>query len=569
MYSGFQKTGIVATIIVTMIMSLPARLLGLPSGQTKEPTCSISGKVTIGGHPARGVPVLLMPEGGRVDRPIARATTDHPEGHFQMTGVPAGQYVLQAFAPALIAGPSNNTMGRPGQIINIAAGESLEGIDIALTRGAAITGRVIGADGQPLIQEYVRLLAVNEQGRHVPISFPGSPSMYTTDDRGVYRLFGVPPGRYILSVGMDTNGRAIREGNSGNTFYPRTYHPGVTDEAKATVVEVAAGGEATGVDIVLGSASKAYSVSGRIIDAATGKPLFGLIYGYGRLDNEERLNLPSYANSTSGTRGEFRLDGVAPGRYAAFAELPDDSELYSGTAAFTVSDSDVGGIEVKVHRGSTVNGTVVIEGAEDQRGAPRLSDLRLNVSSYQPNVALVSRLVNVAADGSFGAAGLPRGVANISLAMFPVPKGLSFLRLEHDGVEEKNGIEIGSTEEMSVKVVLGYGTGGVRGQVQIEGGEIPPESMMLLSLRQLDPRDHQQYLPLQPFRSPYLMADSRGRFATDGLLPGEYELSLTFQVRSVSGSPQMGPKFVKQTIRVTNGTETQVTLVVDLNEKNQ
>lgn len=63
--------------------------------------------------------------------------------------------------------------------------------------------------------------------------------------------------------------------------------------------------------------------------------------------------------------------------------------------------------------------------------------------------------------------------------------------------------------------------------------------------------------------------DSRGRFATDGLLPGEYELELTFQVRPVSGSSQMSPKFVRQTVTVTNGTETQVTMVVNLNEKNQ
>jgi hypothetical protein len=31
----------------------------------------------------------------------------------------------------------------------------------------------------------------------------------------------------------------------------------------------------------------------------------------------------------------------------------------------------------------------------------------------------------------------------------------------------------------------------------------------------------------------------------------------------------MSPKFVKQKVTVTNGAETQVTMVVDLNEKNQ
>jgi len=560
MYSYVRTKGLAAAIMFALAATAPARS-PIQASQTKEATGSIAGQVTIGGHPARGVVVLLLPgEDGPIVRQSAKATTDQ-DGHYQMTGVPAGQHLLRAFAPALIAGPGNNVMGRSGKVINIAAGEALDGMDIALTRGAALTGRVIDADGQPLIQEYIRLLAVNEQGRQVEISFSGDPSMYTTDDRGVYRLFGVPPGRYIVSVGIN---------NSGNTFYPQTFHPGVTDEARAMAVEVAAGSETTGVDIVLGSASKAYSVSGRIVDAATGKPVLGARYGYGWLDREERLNSPGYANSTSGTRGEFRLDGVAPGRYAAFAVPQSDSEMYSDTAAFTVIDSDVTGIEIKVHRGSSISGTVVIEGAESQPGAPRLSDLRLNVGAGSLNVAFVGRTVTVASDGSFRAGGLPRGMASLTLAMYPAPKGLSFLRLEHGGVEQKNGIELGLAEEISgVKVVFGYGTGSIRGLVQIEGGEMPPGAVMFLSLRQLDSRQPQQYRPPQPFRSPYMTPDSRGRFATDGLLPGEYELSLTLQVRPVSGSPQMRPKFVKQTVTVTNGTETQITMVVDLNEKNQ
>lgn len=449
-------------------------------------------------------------------------------------------------------------MGRLGKVINITAGESVEGMDIALTRGAAITGRVSDADGQPLIQENVRLVAVNEQGGKAQVYLPYG-FMSTTDDRGVYRLFGVPPGRYILSVGVDTNTPTARIG-FGNTYYPLTYHPDVTEEAKAVVVEVAAGSEATGVDIVLGRASKAYSVSGRIIDAATGRPLVGLPYGYGW---RESSSGSTGSTSTSGARGEFRIDGVAPGRYCAFASPPTESEMYSDTATFTVNDSDVAGIEIKVHRGSSISGTAVIEGAEGQRGAPRFSDLQLKVSSGSLNVAPVGRVITVAADGSFRTAGLPRGIANIRLSMFPAPKGLSLVRVERDGVEQKNGIEVGLAEEISgVKVVFGYGTGAIRGQVQIEGGEIPPGAMMFMSLQRSGANQ-----PQQNRRPP--VPDSRGRFVVDGLLPGEYELSLTFQVKPISGSTQMSPKFVKQKVTVTNGAETQVTIVVDPNGNNQ
>src|SRR6185295_17825805 len=124
----------------------------------------------------------------------------------------------------------------------------------------------------------VRLMSVQQgqQGRHQQIYLPYS-YMFSTDDRGVYRLFGVPPGKYIVGVGVDTNHNARM--NAGTTYYQLTYHPDATEEAKATVIEVSAGSEASGVDIVLGRAAKGFSVSGRIIDAASGKPVSGMMYG--------------------------------------------------------------------------------------------------------------------------------------------------------------------------------------------------------------------------------------------------------------------------------------------------
>lgn len=87
-------------------------------------------------------------------------------------------------------------------------------------------------------------------------------------------------------MGVDTSSPNARI-NAGNTFYPLTYYPDATEEAKATVVEVASGGEASGVDIVLGRVSKGYSVSGRIVDAASGKPVIGMMYGYRRVRRSE------------------------------------------------------------------------------------------------------------------------------------------------------------------------------------------------------------------------------------------------------------------------------------------
>jgi protocatechuate 3,4-dioxygenase beta subunit len=456
--------------------------------------------------------------------------------------------------------------GRSGKAINLIEGEDAEGADIPLRPGGVITGRVTNADGEPLIQETIRLFRIDseaQQGRKRPIYLPYN-FMSSTDDRGIYRLFGVAPGRYLVAVGVEASGPNARI-NVGNTYYPLTYHPDSTEEAKGTIVEVASGGESSGVDIVVGRASKGYSVTGRIVDAATGKPVVGMAYGYGVRDPQSsRLNITTSGSSTTNARGEFRLEGVTPGQYAAFAYPTPDSDMYSDTGPFTVSDSDITGVVVKVHVGSTIIGNVVIEGVELQPGAPRMSELRLGVSAGSLNVAPRNALVRITPDGSFRVTGLPRGIARFTM-FYSLPKGLALVRVERDGVEQKNGIEVGSDEEITgVKVVFAYGTGSIRGQVKVEGGEISASTMMFLNLRRVPSNEHLN------MRTPGV--DSRGRFVLDGLQPGEYEVTLIFQTRSatpVAGRPSIISKEVKQTVAVANGTESQVTMLVDLNANNR
>ena len=75
------------------------------------------------------------------------------EGHFQLTRVPAGSYLLQTFTPAFV-GPSSRDWRRPGTAINLNDGETIEGIDISLRRGGAITGLGVNISNDAALIRY-------------------------------------------------------------------------------------------------------------------------------------------------------------------------------------------------------------------------------------------------------------------------------------------------------------------------------------------------------------------------------------------------------------------------------
>ena len=96
--------------------------------------------------------------------------------------------------------------------------------------------------------------------------------MNRTDDRGVYRIYGLPEGRYLVSVGYASPERIT----SSRAFYPRVFYPNASSESEAKVIEVSEGSEATDVDITVSDPKETRDVSGRVVDADTGQPVEGV-----------------------------------------------------------------------------------------------------------------------------------------------------------------------------------------------------------------------------------------------------------------------------------------------------
>ena len=127
----------------------------------KDASATISGKVTIKGKPAPGMVVgLRSNEPGQFD-PTFKATTDQ-DGKYRIAEVPQGKYVIAPVAPAFVIANANNSRG---QSVIVNEGENIEGIDFDLIRGGVITGKITDADGHPIVEENVNLLAADRLKR--------------------------------------------------------------------------------------------------------------------------------------------------------------------------------------------------------------------------------------------------------------------------------------------------------------------------------------------------------------------------------------------------------------------
>jgi protocatechuate 3,4-dioxygenase beta subunit len=537
-------------------------------GQTREAkpkaTGSISGHVILNGKAAAGIPVAAY-GGETLARRIAaaRAVTDS-DGYYSLSQLAPAQYQVTTLTPNLTAetasGPSYGfAFFGSSKTIILAAGEMVSDIDIKLVRGGVITGRIADANNKPAVEERVALQQVDENGNPArgAAPLPFNNQMYQTDDRGVYRIYGLPAGRYKVSVGSGSGGGIVSF--SRRPYYPRTFYPDVSDQAKAAVIELTEGGEATNIDIKVGSSADAYSVFGRVVDSEGGLPVPGARISLVLNPKDQERSGSFYNGLITDSRGEFRVDGLGPGRYGAYVSSESEGgTFYSDPAYFEVIDKDISGVEVKAIRGLSLSGFVVTEG-DGQKGAlAQLTNLRVSASIMQTSRTQLQSSGSsvVAADGSFQVDGLRPG--RISVGVYtsgPSSIRPSIVRIEHGGIGLPQGFEIQPGQSVSgLRVVISYGTGTIRGTLRFEGGTLPADSRTYISCKREGANE-----------GTGAQLDSRGHFLINNLAPGTYEVIL--QVSTSRNSTYRPGQPQKQTVSVNNDAEAEVTFIVDLRPK--
>ena len=292
-------------------------------------------------------------------------------GQYEFQGVAAGAYQVAATRAGFIT--IQYGQRRPsdiGESIELRSGET-RNLDIALPRPGAIVGRVLDDGGEPVAGASVRVLHVRyAEGRRRLVEVgndsgcvryaPGCGTLTRhTDDRGVYRIYDLPPDEYIVSAAV---GQVVSGGPSADLpGYSTSYFPGTAIPGAAQRLAVDLEQTVTGIDVPLARAPTA-RIAGTIIDSAGHPVSEGLIL---TPSHRSTMLVTSPIGARIDSDGRFEFPNVASGEYVIQANQRRGDPFDEGESAsqfVTVANTDVADVTIRLSRGSVLKGRVMFEG---------------------------------------------------------------------------------------------------------------------------------------------------------------------------------------------------------------
>jgi len=552
-----QIIGRILLLISFTVFSVIVARAQSPPAAAKTPA-TISGRVTLDNNGVPGVQVILKLRSGAMisigsgsEQASALSAITDAEGRYRLTDVPPGSHRVSAFAPAYAIEGESLTF-TPGKTVNVAEGENVENLDFSLARGGVITGKVIDEKDRPVIAAPVGAYKLGPDDKRQQIGLSTS-VRWETDDRGVYRIFGLESGRYLVAAGIYSDDMLMSLSGTGGASHRRAFHPDALEEEQAKVVEVKGGEEAANIDIKIEPPVKGYVVTGRVVEADTDKPIPGVTVNYSGA--RQNLNIGGVRSAVTNSLGEFRFENVPPNSYRAFTiDTQGVIPMFGDQITFDVVAGNVSGLEIRTQRGATISGVVSIEGSND----PALRANLAQVSLIAPGRGMIfvgpggNGTINP--NGTFKLSGVKPGKTRIT--MLPIgPKGFALLRIEHNGVEVKDFNVNEGDRITGVRLVFAYGNGGnsvIAGRVEVKGGALPPGARLEVNAwRQGAVVIDQQNVSISA------EVDGRGQFVIEGLSQGIYKLVLT-------GENPFNLFRVEQMVTIAGEGRHEVTLVVDL-----
>ena len=378
----------------------------LSQAAPEQPRASISGRISSAqtDEGIGGVMVQLTWNGlGGTEI----ATSTAPDGTFSFPSLRAGRYILSA----------RKAGHQPAQrlpiMIDLHKDQSHTGIGIRFYRPGVIAGRVKDSDGFPVIEaEITAFRFLWADGRRKIVAAGSS----TSDDRGEYRISGLPAGEYLVAatpVPLQTG-----SGN-GTPGLVRTYYPSAAHASDSPALHLQWSQELPDINFEL-HPQPVFCVAGRVIQAETGGTCTSCALRLSSL--EKGYNVPR-GTTQVGQEGGYGFCGLTSGTYSVSAVDVATSGAGIGLRTVTVARSDLRRADLLLGVEHTIAGRLILDSPDKEV----TKDFQIH---FRPDEApAAASAATIRDDRSFEVSGLSSGKYTIALENAPAGGYLKELRL--------------------------------------------------------------------------------------------------------------------------------------------
>jgi hypothetical protein len=430
-----------------------------------------------------------------------------------------------------------------------------------------ITGDLVDPHGLAAAGATVRAMRyVLRRGERV-LDFAGPTAV--TDDRGVYRIYGLPPGDYIVGASwrpayfgsggselrltseIDLGAAPASVPGPGSATADRavalasTFYPGTTVPTQASLVTVGGGEERRGVDFKL-EVVPTSRLAGSVV-APDGQPLpAGVrvsLMAMNAVSFQDRA-VDVFRETGVTPDGSFSFVDVAPGQYTVFARtvLPGAGagRIVWASADVIVDGDSLAGLDLALRPGTTLSGRVRFDGEArpvDLKGVR----VALIPEQTQGHVSVAPVTAAVDGEGRFTVEGVTPGRYRLTASLPGRPREWLLRSAVALGVETLDvpvTIEPGG-EVTDALIEFTDRMADLTGRLQDPAGTPASQHTVILF-----PRDTALWTP-QSRRIQTAQPSTDGAFAFGALAPGDYLLSV---VDDVDPDEWFDPAFLQRLV---------------------
>jgi hypothetical protein len=389
------------------------------------------------------------------------------------------------------------------------------GVTLTLTPACAISGRVSDASGQPA--RGVKVMAMARRAGPGGARFTAEGASAEVDDRGIYRIFNLPPGRYAIAVASDSD--------AGGAVSAPIYFPGAIDPARAEFLSLRGGETRSNTNLTL-MPVQSYTVKGTVTGIPGNWPHRRVVAVSMIPASGIGIEAPSVDTDLE---GHFTFSSVPPGSYQVVASGPGptvvmgseapvpDIKPRQGSMRVDVAGADLSDITVPLKDVATVDARFV---ADRETGVTPACYLPARLALRPVDPMPVSRQFNAAltSAGAFTLRDIPAARYRVELRGF---EGSCFLR--EIRMESKKLLEgiVTVDGNVSLELVVSAGSGKVTGTVTAPNEQILTSGLVIL----VPADDETREVRTTPF-------DATGQFHLEQIPPGRYRLLATQRIES-------------------------------------